>query len=555
MDRFLKNPVWRDCFCLSVVLGILFFSFLGGRPLSSPDEGRYVEIPREMVMSGDYVTPHLNSLKYFEKPPLVYWIEAAPIKLGFFNEFAFRFPIALFALLGCLVLYGFTLHFYSRRAGLWSAVVLATSILYYALSRIILLDLILTVFMTSGLLSFFAGIKTDPGFSRRKWLAFSAISLALAVLTKGLIGALIPLGIMAVWITLFNKWRLLRPLYLPTNLLLFLAVVVPWHVLVSLRNPSFFDFYFIHEQFERYFTTIHRRHQPFWFFIPITFLGFLPWTLFLPRALKDFIPKTFKDWKIYDFESFLIVWILFIFIFFSCSKSILIPYILPIFPPLALIVGRFLSYSWKNHLKIGPEVLLYFIFYLTLILGSVYAFQRLHVEIIAQPLFLSISQILSLWAVTLIVLPLLYFWKGTRWALGAILAAQLGLLFILNNAGTYIQKASMKPFAEKILTAYPKGAEVITYHAYFQDLPVYLRHTVKIFNWSGELDFGAQIEPNNKIMITDAEFKKSWSSPKNVCIVTKQNFYGDLLPTVGAKPFLLGAQDEIVLACNHPPRG
>lgn len=555
MDRLLKKPVWRDCFCLSVILGILFFSFLGGRPLSSPDEGRYVEIPREMVASGDYITPHLNALKYFEKPPFVYWIEAAPLKLGFFNEFAFRFPIALFALFGCLVVYGLSRHFYSRRAGLWSAVVLATSILYYALSRIILLDLVLTVFMTSGLLSFFAGIKEDRGLARRKWLALSAISLALAVLTKGLVGLLIPLGIMAVWITLFNKWRLLRPLYLPTNLLLFLALALPWHILVSLKNPDFLDFYFIHEQFERYFTTIHRRHQPFWFFIPITIFGFLPWTLFLPRALKDTIPKTFRDWKIYDFESFLIVWILFIFIFFSCSNSILIPYILPIFPPMALIVGRFLSYTWKNHLKIGPEVCLYFLFYLTLILGSVYAFQRLHIDIIPQFLFLSISQILTLWGISIVALPILYFWKGTRWALGGILISHLLLLFILNNAGSYVQKTSMKPFAEKILLSFPRDVEVVTYYSYFQDLPVYLRKTVKIVSWSGELDFGNQIDPHNQVMLTDAKFEQLWNSSKKICIVTKKNLYNGILQITRSKPFILGTQDEVIVACNHPPRG
>ncbi len=555
MDSFLKRPVWRDYFCLSVVFGTLFFSFLGGRPLASPDEGRYVEIPREMVASNDYVTPHLNGLKYFEKPPLVYWVETAPIKLGFFNEFAFRFPIALFAILGCLVVYGFSRHFYSRRAGLWSAVVLATSLLYYSLSRIILLDLVLTVFITSGLLSFFAGIKEDAGLGRRKWLAFSAISLALAVLTKGLVGVLIPLGIMAMWITLFNKWRLLRPLYLPTNLFLFLAVALPWHILVSFKNPDFFDFYFIHEQFERYFTTTHRRYQPFWFFIPITILGFLPWTFFLVRAAKDAIPKTFRDWKIYDFESFLIVWIVFIFIFFSCSNSILIPYILPIFPALAILVGRFLSYVWKNHLKIGPEICLYSIFYLTLILGSVYAFQRLQVTIIPKPLFLSISQILTLWSISIVVLPLVYFWKGTRWALGTILLSHMALLFIMNGAGSSIQKPSTKGLAQKILSSYPKDVEVFTYHSYFQDLPVYLQNTVKVVHWSGELDFGSHIDPYNKIMLTDAEFEKSWNSNKNICVVTRENFYNSILQITKSKPFILGTQDEVIVVCNQRPRG
>lgn len=182
-----------DYLFLIIGLGVLFLVGLGNRPLSSPDEGRYVEIPREMVMSGDYVTPHLNGLKYFEKPPFVYWLEAVPLKLGFTSEFAMRLPIAFFALLGCLSCYAFAARTFSRSTGLISAVVLGTSTLYFALSRIILLDLVFSVLTASGLFAFIIGIKLSPGKERRFHLLIAAITTALAVLTKGLIGIVFPL--------------------------------------------------------------------------------------------------------------------------------------------------------------------------------------------------------------------------------------------------------------------------------------------------------------------------------------------------------------------------
>ncbi|UNM06332.1 MAG: phospholipid carrier-dependent glycosyltransferase [Holosporaceae bacterium] len=204
-----KNPAPKlDYLFLIIGLGVLFLVGLGSRPLSSPDEGRYVEIPREMVVSGDYVTPHLNGLKYFEKPPFVYCLEAAPLKLGFTSEFAMRLPIAFFALLGCLVCYAFATRIFSRSAGLISAAVLATSTLYFALSRIILLDLVFSVLIAAGLFSFIVGIKLSPGKERRFHLLITAITTGLAVLTKGLIGIVFPLGIIGLWVILLNKWHI-----------------------------------------------------------------------------------------------------------------------------------------------------------------------------------------------------------------------------------------------------------------------------------------------------------------------------------------------------------
>src|SRR5512147_466528 len=223
----------RDVLALALVIGVFFCFMLGNRPLSVPDEGRYVEIPREMAVTGDYLTPRLNGVKYFEKPVLFYWLESLSIWLFGLDEFTLRLWPALLALAGCLAVYGAGRRLYGREAGILAAVVLATSGLYYALSRLIILDMPVTVLLTIALLVFLVGTHEPAGWRRRVLLwAFYAF-MALAVLTKGLIGIFIPAMVIGAWILLLGEWRLLKAIELPSGLALFLLIAVPWHVLVN----------------------------------------------------------------------------------------------------------------------------------------------------------------------------------------------------------------------------------------------------------------------------------------------------------------------------------
>ena len=161
------SRAWRDVLLLAVLLAVFFGFELGGRALWHPDEGRYSEIPRAMVASGDYVTPRLNGVKYFEKPALFYWMQAGSIKLFGVNEWALRLWPALLALAGCLAVYGAGRKLFGRRAGLIAAIVLATSPLYYLLARIITLDMAVSVLLTGALLSFLLGVANHPGARAR----------------------------------------------------------------------------------------------------------------------------------------------------------------------------------------------------------------------------------------------------------------------------------------------------------------------------------------------------------------------------------------------------
>jgi 4-amino-4-deoxy-L-arabinose transferase-like glycosyltransferase len=328
----------RELLILAVVFAFPFFLNLGSLPLIDPDEGRYAEIPREMLERGDLITPTLNYVKYFEKPPLLYWINAASLKVFGENEFAARFPSALCGLLTVLATYIIARHLYGRRSALIAALVLGTSAGFVMQSRIILTDMLLTFCLTAALGAFVVASLREGRRSRNlPWYLFYFFC-ALAVLAKGLIGMVFPAGIIFFYLLLSRRWRLLTEMRLGTGLMLFLAVAAPWFVAVSLRNPEFAHFFFIREHFQRFTSTVHGRYQPFWFFVPVLLGTMLPWVFFIPGALV----RAWRDRHHEEGHSglYLLIWAILIFLFFSKSSSKLIPYILPIFPPLAMLVAH-----------------------------------------------------------------------------------------------------------------------------------------------------------------------------------------------------------------------
>jgi len=225
----------RDLVMLAVVFGNAFFLLLGRVGLIEPDEGRYAEIPREMLEKGDFITPTLNYVKYFEKPPLHYWLTALSFKSFGLNEFAARFTGTLAGLLCVLLVYHTGRKLFGRREGLFSALILGTSTGFVAQSRINLTDMTLTFWLSAALCCFIIAADDNEEHKGRYYGLFYLFS-ALAVLTKGLIGLVLPVGIIGVYLVVTHRWYLLREMRLVIGTALFLAVAAPWFVLVSLRN-------------------------------------------------------------------------------------------------------------------------------------------------------------------------------------------------------------------------------------------------------------------------------------------------------------------------------
>ncbi len=285
---------WQDIIILACIFSLLFAIGMGSRPLIIPDEGRYAEIPREMVATGDYLTPHLNGIKYFEKPPLFYWMESSTIKAFGLNEWSLRLIPAILGILGCLLLYAGGRKLYDRRTGLLSSFILASNLLYFFYAHFISPDLALSLFLTTSLLSFLLGRAEPSGWRRSSYFLLMYAFAALATMTKGLIGIVFPGLIIFTWVLLLKKWRELRTYHIFLGLLVFLLIAAPWHILVQIQNPEFGRFYFIEQHLLRYFTDYAQRQQPRWFFSVTVLVGFFPWTIFLllsPFNLASMVPK------------------------------------------------------------------------------------------------------------------------------------------------------------------------------------------------------------------------------------------------------------------------
>ena len=550
VSKQIEQPVLRDLVILTVLIAVFFGFMIGNRPLSVPDEARYVEIPRQMVETGNYLTPRLNGVKYFEKPVLFYWLEAFSIRLFGLNEATLRLWPAFFALFGCLSVYIAGRRLFGRRAGLTAAIVLATNILYYSMSRAIILDMPVSVFLTAALLSFLLGMHEVSGLRRRFFLWSFYVFCALAVLTKGLIGIVIPGMIIGAWIVTLGEWRVLKTIYLPSGIALFLLIAAPWHILVIRANPEFFHFYFIQEHFLRYLTKMHGRYHPLWFFIPIVLVGLFPWSAFLVQAIRHSLPATWRERHEHRDALFLMLWAGLVFLFFTASDSKLPPYILPVFPPLAILIGRYLAEAWDSKefpgLRIGYHIFLAAALLLAgafLVAPYVAPAENIH----------ALGNYSYLLAVTLAV------GAGLAWALAryrgfqpsliAVVAMSVLFLLEINAAAPRVQANSIKNLAVTLKPLLKPGDEVASYSTYYQDLPVYLEKRVIVVGWKGELEFGTKIEDTTQWMMEPDAFWKRWQGPETLYMITDKDTYKTLVQNPKLKLFPVAEdQNNIVLS-------
>jgi len=266
---------------------VLWFGTLNYRGLFIPDEGRYAEIPREMLSSGDWVTPRLDGLKYFEKPPLQYWATAASFAAFGEHDWSARLWPALTGFLAALLLVFAGNRLGPPGAGWLAGTMLASSWGYLLSGQFLTLDMGVAAFLTLALCAFLlAQDRPQSEATRRNWMIVAWGAMALAVLSKGLIGIVLPGLVLALYVLVQRDWRLLGRMHWAPGLAVFGTIAVPWFVLVQLRNPEFFRFFFIHEHFERFATAEAHRAGPWWYFVPILLLGMMPWTAALPGALR-----------------------------------------------------------------------------------------------------------------------------------------------------------------------------------------------------------------------------------------------------------------------------
>jgi 4-amino-4-deoxy-L-arabinose transferase-like glycosyltransferase len=319
---------------------VFYLARLGAAGLYDPNEGMYAEIPREMILLRDWLTPHFNFIRYFEKPPLLYWLTAICYQLLGVSEFSSRLVTVLAAIGGVGVVYGIGRDLWGRRVGLVSGLILATSFGYFIFSRIVLTDMLFTALLAGafwGVLHGLLGETPRPGAMLCGYAA-----MGLAILTKGLIGLAFPVLTIGGFLLLTRDRRLLRRLELLRGGAVFLAITAPWHILVGLKNPEFFWFYFVNEHLLRF---VARRHlldyapMPLYAFLIMAVVWTFPWSAFLPVALRRYWPTGGAGREERGFL-FVLLWAASVIGFFALTPSRLEYYSMPAFPALALCVGR-----------------------------------------------------------------------------------------------------------------------------------------------------------------------------------------------------------------------
>jgi 4-amino-4-deoxy-L-arabinose transferase-like glycosyltransferase len=332
-----QRALWWWLLGLAVVA--LWFGVLDHRHLLRSDEGRYAQIAREMWASGDWVTIRYQGLKYFEKPPLHLWMTALAYSAFGVGEWQARLWVALCGALATLATVLALRRWHGPAAGWLGGLVLLATPSWVIAGHFNSLDMGVAAAMTCALAAFLiAQHPAQDAAARRRWMLLAWAMVGAAVLSKGLIGIVLPGGALVLYTLVTRDWALWRRLHLVTGTLVLLVVAAPWFVLVSLRNPEFPQFFFIHEHFARYTSQVHLRGAPWWFFVPQLLGGFLPWLALTPRWLPLLRPA-----PQFNPDLFCGLWAAVIFVFFSLSGSKLPGYIVPLFPPLAWLAARALQ--------------------------------------------------------------------------------------------------------------------------------------------------------------------------------------------------------------------
>ncbi len=508
-DKLTTKQLWW----LIIVAAVIWFSNLEYRTLVKPDEGRYAEIPREMVKSGDWTTPRLNELKYFEKPPLQYWATAVAYTVFGEHQWTSRLWAGLTGFAGILLVWFAGLRLFGREAADYAAMLLGSSLLYVLIGHINTLDMGVTFFITLGIFALLLGQSETDEKKRRNWMLLAWAGMALAVLSKGLMGLILPGTAVLIYCALQRDLTVLKRMHWLPGLAVFFLIVTPWFYLVMKANPEFFEKFFIYEHYTRFITKDLGRYQPWYYFVPILLSGALPWTV----LMFDSVLRAWRDGgradKAFSPERFLMIWAVFIYLFFSVSGSKLPSYLLPMFPALALLMGQ-------RMVKIRGRVLMWQLVpvipvLLVLIVAAAnigrFADTPLQAELYPQYAVWLISGVSILLSGVLLAIWLL---KRERKLTAVVLLAFSTLLcaqISLSGYNTIANERSAKHISAAIKDYVKPDIVFYSVLDYEQTLPFYIKHTFTLVQYDDEMGFGIKQEPQ-KAIATLAGFAQAWRS-------------------------------------------
>ena len=523
-----------------LLTAILWFMFLGYRDLIDPDEGRYAEIPQEMVSSGDWLTPRLNDLKYFEKPILHYWLTATVYEIFGTSNLTARLVTAMAGFITALWILYLTTQLTNVRVGFYSYLVCISSFIFVVLGHLVTVDMTLTLFMSLAFGALLlAQRRRDNDKYCRNWMLFGYAMLALATLTKGLEALLLPGATIALYSLAFHDHKIWRHLYLFKGFLLFLAIAAPWFILVNNANQGYAEFFFIKEHFLRYTTTINARNKPFWFFFVILLLGAVPWMVICIQVLltpikvlwvDKFAKITVQDnsvqselaskkgYNLFNADAFIWVFCCFVLLFFSFSDSKLVPYILPIYPLLSILIAKKID---RNGIQISALFQMLSFAFLLLIFSIMLPTLDIG-DVPKVPSAIKQFQHTMWWIVTVIMVGsgLTYIWRKQTFKAVSILAVTSLLAIQLLNFSyqNIAQFNSAKHMAAVIQPYLNKNTKIYSVKMFQHSLIFYLKRPVILVDYLGELAMGESMEPSKAIK-SIALFKQRWHKQVNAMAI------------------------------------
>jgi 4-amino-4-deoxy-L-arabinose transferase len=335
----------RDKFLILVFFICLYLLPLGARDLIVPDETRYAEIPREMIAGGDWVVPRLDGVRYFEKPAMGYWVYAAAMLLFGQNNFAVRLPSALAVGLSAILIFLLAARATNKEEtpnhgiAALATIIFLTCFEVFGVGNTAVLDNLFALFLTTAVMAFFTATEKPPGTAGEKgWLLLAGASTSLAFLTKGFLAFALPVIVFVPFLVWQRRIRdIWRMGWLP--MMAAILVALPWSVAIGLREPDFWRFFFWNEHIRRFMGVAAQHQEPLWYFFMLAPAMFLPWTFLVPAAVKGLRGSLSTGKRQRHLIRLCICWLVVPFVFFSLSKGKLITYILPCFPPFAILMA------------------------------------------------------------------------------------------------------------------------------------------------------------------------------------------------------------------------
>jgi 4-amino-4-deoxy-L-arabinose transferase-like glycosyltransferase len=561
---WLRSRWARLALCV-IIACALYLPRLGTAALWEPDEGRYAEIAREMLVSGDYVTPRDDWVRYFEKPPLVYWTTAASIRILGRNETAVRLPIALASIAQIAIVEVLAESMFGAAAGVYAALGLALSPIFFGFSRFLTLDPVLALFITASLACIYAASGKPNLRDGHKWLYLAALFAGLGTLTKGPVALVLCGGIGLIYLIVQKRGRELVQVPWLGCALIVAAVNLPWFAAVSWRNPGFLKFFFVHEHIQRYAASTEHAWGVYFFFV-VTAVGMWPWICFVPIAIAEAFerrPRQSSDAADYQQHqralAFALIWFAVVFVFFSIPRSKLGSYILPALPAAAIVAG----YGISRLPQIDPRRV-------SRILAAIAAVNILvaAAALSAVPLIRELRRVAALRpdlivgvsAMALGAIIAFALWRTAAGAVPTVGALALSMVVVLATMVKAREDAaplnSYRILAAQIAREIRPGCVIASYRHHVQALPFYTGEREALVDYRGELapwSWSADAAPS--FIVSDQALQARWNSGACTILVINRRDFARVAALLAPSPRRIGAEGKKLAVTNQAPAG